>query len=224
MSRFRILIALGLCAPIFAAAGCSMGSAPPPPPTVARPSAFIPLGLGASYLASGAIGGQAARAAKMRAAKIRPLTSAAASDYVARAERDLRSQTVGIGVDVIRVGNGLLIRIPATLTFDSGSSTIKPQFDATLSEVARTLKAYNQSMVDVLAHTDTTGSPEHNLALSQKRATAVAAFLAARGVARARIATKGMGEAAPLYSPDDTETERAANRRVEIRLIPYRAS
>ena len=79
-------------------------------------------------------------------------------------------------------------------------------------------------MVDVLAHTDTTGSPEHNLALSQKRATAVAAFLAARGVARARIATKGMGEAAPLYAPDDTETERAANRRVEILLIPYRSS
>ena len=56
------------------------------------------------------------RAAKMRAAKIRPLTPTAASDYVARAERDLRRQTVGIGVDVIRVGNTLLIRIPATLT------------------------------------------------------------------------------------------------------------
>ena len=223
MRRFRTLIALGLCGPIFAAAGCSTGSYAPPPP-VARPAVFTPLGLGASYLASGAIGGQAARAAKMRAAKIRPLTAAAAYDYVARAERDLQRQTVGIGVDVIRVGNGLLIRIPATLTFDSGSSTIKPQFDATLSEVARTLKTYNQSMVDVLAHTDTTGSPEHNMALSQKRASSVAAFLAARGVAKARIATRGMGETAPLYSPDDTETERAANRRVEIRLIPYRSS
>lgn len=223
MRRFRTLIALGLCAPILAVAGCSTGGYAPPPP-VARPAVFTPLGLGASYLASGAIGGQAARAAKMRAAKIRPLTTAAAYDYVARAERDLQRQTVGIGVDVIRVGNSLLIRIPATLTFDSGSSTIKPQFDATLSEVARTLKTYNQSMVDVLAHTDTTGSPEHNLSLSQKRASSVAAFLAARGVAKARIATKGMGETAPLYSPDDTETERAANRRVEIRLIPYRAS
>jgi outer membrane protein OmpA-like peptidoglycan-associated protein len=223
MRRFRTLIALGLCAPIFAAAGCSTGGYAPPPP-VARPAAFTPLGLGASYLASDAIGGNVARAAKMRAAKIRPLTPTAASDYVARAERDLRRQTVGIGVDVIRVGNTLLIRIPATLTFDSGSSAIKPQFDATLSEVARTLKIYNQSLVDVLAHTDTTGSPEHNLSLSQKRASSVAAFLAARGVAKARIATRGMGETAPLYSPDDTETERAANRRVEIRLIPYRAS
>jgi outer membrane protein OmpA-like peptidoglycan-associated protein len=222
MRRFRTLFALGLCGPTLALAGCSTGSAPTPP--VARPAAFTPLGLGASYLASWVIGGQSARAAKMRAAKIRPLTPDVAYDYVARAERDLRRQTVGIGVDVIRVGDSLLIRIPATLTFDSGSSSIKPQFDATLSEVARTLKTYNQSMVDVLAHTDTTGSPEHNLALSQKRANSVAAFLAARGVAKARIATKGMGETAPLYSPDDTEAERAANRRVEIRLIPYRTS
>jgi outer membrane protein OmpA-like peptidoglycan-associated protein len=223
MRRFRTLIALGLCGAIFAAAGCSTGNGPPPPP-VARPAAFTPLGLGASYLASDVVSGYGARAAKLRAAKIRPLTPSAAYDYVARAEVDLRRQTVGIGVDVIRVGDSLLIRIPATLTFDSNSSAIKPQFDATLSEVARTLKIYNQSMVDVLAHTDTTGSPEHNLALSQKRASSVAAFLAARGVAKARIATRGMGEAAPLYAPDDTETKRAANRRVEIRLIPFRAS
>jgi outer membrane protein OmpA-like peptidoglycan-associated protein len=224
MTRIRNLIPLALSGCVIALAGCSTGSAPPPSAPLARPSAFIPLGLSASYLASGAIGGQAARAAKLRAAKIRPLSPTAAYDYLDRAERDLRSQTVGIGVDVIRVGNSLLIRIPATLTFDSNSAAIKPQFEATLSEVARTLKAYNQSMVDVLAHTDSTGSPEHNLTLSQKRASSVAAFLAAHGVSKARIATKGMGEAAPLYSPDDTETERAGNRRVEIRLIPYRAS
>ncbi len=51
MRRFRTLIALGLCGPIFAAAGCSTGYAPPPPPVV-RPAAFTPLGLGASYLAA----------------------------------------------------------------------------------------------------------------------------------------------------------------------------
>ena len=66
-----------------------------PAPAVARPAAFTPLGLGASYLASDAVGGNAARAAKMRAAKIRPLSPAAAYDYVARAERDLSRQTVG---------------------------------------------------------------------------------------------------------------------------------
>jgi len=80
----------------------------------------------------------------------------------------------------------------------------------------------NQSFVDVLAHTDTTGTPQVNLALSQKRATAVATYLAGHGVGKARIASKGYGESAPLYSPDVTEDQKAANRRVEIRLVPYR--
>ena len=123
----------------------------------------------------------------------------------------------------MRVGDSILIRIPAALTFDAGSSAVKPQFDATLKEIARTVKTRNQSFVDVLAHTDTTGTPQVNLALSQKRATAVAAYLASHGVAKARIASKGYGESAPLYNPDTTEAQKAANRRVEIRLVPYRA-
>jgi len=59
--------------------------------------------------------------------------------------------------------------------------------------------------------------------LSDKRAAAVASYLAGHGVARARIASKGYGESAPLYNPETNETEMAANRRVEIRLVPYRA-
>ena len=77
---------------------------------------------------------------------------------------------------------------------------------------------------DVLAHTDTSGSPQYNQNLSDRRATAVAAFLSRHGVARARIASKGLGESAPLYNPEANETERAANRRVEIRLVPYRST
>ena len=73
----------------------------------------------------------------------------------------------------------------------------------------------------MLAHTDTPGTPQGNLALSEKRAAAVASYLAGHGVARARIGSHGFGESAPLYVPDDTETERAGNRRIEIRLVPY---
>ena len=76
--------------------------------------------------------------------------------------------------------------------------------------------------VDVLAHTDTTGPAPANQALSDKRAAAVATYLAGHGVARARIASKGYGESAPLYPVDASETERTANRRIEIRLVPYR--
>jgi outer membrane protein OmpA-like peptidoglycan-associated protein len=158
----------------------------------------------------------------MRAAKIRPLNPAMAPSYMYRAEQELRNQTAGMGIDVIRLGDGILIRVPATLTFDPGSAVIKPQIAGTLTELARTLKVFNQTYVDVIAHTDTSGTPQVNLTLSQKRATAAAAFLSGHGVAKARVASRGLGEASPLYNPDTTPDQQAANRRVEIRLVPYR--
>jgi len=186
-----------------------------------RPASFTPLGLGADYLSQGLIGGVRARAAKMKAAKIRPLTSVAGPSYLARAERELRVQTAGIGVDVIRLPDGLLIRIPAALTFNSNSAELRPEFSATLKELSRTLKVYNQTYVDVFAHTDTQGSAEYNLSLSQKRANAVAAFLGSHGVVKGRTAAKGLGETAPLYPNDVNEEQRAANRRVELRIQAY---
>lgn len=206
-------------------AGCSIGAPPPPPPVVVPPPAsFTPLGLSAAYLSAEVVTGRRARAAKMRAAGIRPLTPAAAPAYIMETEAELRRQTAGIGLDVIRLADGILVRIPAAFTFDPGSATVKPQFDATLLEIARTVKTRNQTYVDVLAHTDTTGTPATNQALSDRRASAVAAFLGRHGVARARIASKGFGETAPLYPVDTTEMQRAANRRVEIRLVPFRST
>ena len=220
LSRGFALVAV--CGSLLLAGGCSIG-APPPPPVLAPPANFTPMGLGAPYLSGDVISGTRARAAKMRAAKIRPLGPAAASTYMAGLESELRRQTAGIGLDVIRVADGIVIRIPAGLTFDPGSSAIKPQFDATLLEVARTVKTRNQTFVDVLAHTDTSGTPQVNQSLSDKRAAAVATYLGRHGVGRARLASKGLGETAPLYNPDVSETEKAANRRVEIRLVPFRA-
>lgn len=219
MQLRRPLSAALVAAALGALAACS--TAPPQAPVIPRPAEFTPLGLGAPYLSGDVIGGTKARAAKLRAAKIRPLSPAGSAEYLASTEQALRAQTAGIGLDVLRVGNSILIRIPAALTFQSGSATVKPEFDATLKEIARTVRTGNQSFVDVLAHTDTSGSEAVNLTLSQKRATAVATYLAAHGVAKARIASKGYGESAPLYNPDVTEEQKAANRRVEIRLVPY---
>lgn len=207
-------------------AGCSIAllascqTAPTAPPVV-RPAAFIPLGLGAPYLYGDVIGGHKARAARMRAAKIRPLSPGAAPSYMAGLDSELRRQTAGIGLDVLQVGSGIVIRIPAALTFDSASASVNPQFDATVHEIARTVKTRSQTYVDVYAHTDTSGSEQVNQALSDKRAAAVASYLASHGVARARIASKGLGETAPLYNPETSEEQKAANRRVEIRLVPY---
>ena len=214
----RSVKALVVSCSLAAIAGCQ--TAPPP---VAVPAAFTALGTSAPYLLGDVIGGQRARAAKMRAAKIRPLTYAEVGTYMADLDAELRRQTAGIGLDVLQVGGSIVIRVPATFTFDEGSAAIKPTTDATLLEIARTVKTRNRTFVDVLAHTDTTGSPQGNQALSERRAAAVAAYLAGHGVSRARIASRGLGESAPLYNPETSEDQRAANRRIEIRLVPYRA-
>jgi outer membrane protein OmpA-like peptidoglycan-associated protein len=206
-------------------AGCALavlsGCETAPPPMVV-PASFTPLGTGAPYLLGDVIGGQKARAAKMRAAKIRPLSPYEATAYMADLDAELRRQTAGIGLDVLQVGGGIVIRIPAIFTFDAGSASVKATTDATLLEIARTVKTRNRTFVDVLAHTDTTGTAEGNKSLSEKRAAAVATYLAGHGVSRARIASRGLGESAPLYNPEADETQKAANRRIEIRLVPYR--
>jgi outer membrane protein OmpA-like peptidoglycan-associated protein len=211
-------VALG-CA-VAAVAGCQ--TSPPPPPVVV-PAAFRPLGTTAPYLLGDVIGGQKARAAKMRAAKIKPLTPYEAAPYMTDLAAELRRQTAGIGLDVLQVGGSIVIRIPAAFTFDPGSASVKATTDATLLEIARTVKTRNRTSVDVLAHPDTSGSPPTNAALSEKRAAAVATYLAGHGVTRARIASRGLGESAPLYNPEADETQKAANRRIEVRLVPYRA-
>ena len=200
-------------------AGCETSA--PPPPAMIRPTAFVPLGLNAPYLYGDVVGGKKSRAAKMRLAKIRPLGPGAAPAYMAGLTTELRRQTAGIGLDVLQVGNAIVVRIPAELTFDEGSASVKPQFDATLLEIAREAKDRNQTFVDVFAHTDLSGSPQVNQALSDKRAAAVASYLAGHGVSKARIASKGLGETSPLYNPETSDTQKAANRRVEIRLLPY---
>jgi outer membrane protein OmpA-like peptidoglycan-associated protein len=207
------------------ALGCAiaaLGACQTAPVALVVPASFTPLGTGAPYLLGDVIGGERARAAKMRAAKIRPLGPSEAGPYMADLDSELRRQTAGIGLDILQVGGSIVIRIPAIFTFDAGSATVKATTDATLLEIARTVKTRNRTFVDVLAHTDTTGAAQANEALSQRRAAAVATYLAGHGVAKARIASRGLGESAPLYNPETSEEQKAANRRIEIRLVPYR--
>src|SRR6185503_15908348 len=218
MMILRCTKALALGAIIATLAACE--TAPPPPAPV--PASFRPLGTSAPYLMGDVIGGTRTRAAKMRAAKIRALSAGEVPAYMADLETELRQQTAGIGLDVLNVGGSIVIRIPAAFTFDEGSATVKGTTDATLLEISRTVKTRNKTFVDVLAHTDMTGSPQVNQALSDRRAAAVATYLAGHGVSKARIASRGLGETAPLYSPEENDTQRAANRRIEIRLVPYR--
>lgn len=201
-------------------AACSIGQRdyplppPPPPPAVQVPAP--------AYLFTDVIGNRRDRARRIVAAGARALAPGDVGAFISRYETELRRETAGTGVDILRQGDQLVVRMPAALTFDSGSAEIKPEFRSTLNEVSRIVSSNRSAYVDVLGHTDTTGSEEVNAALSQRRATSVRDYLVSRKVAGVRIATRGYGETMPLRMPEVSESDRAANRRVEIRITPLR--
>lgn len=116
-------------------------------------------------------------------------------------------------------GDNIILNMPNNVTFDSSSATLKPAGANTLTGVAMVLKEYNKTAVNVMGYTDSTGSQDLNMRLSQQRADAVASSLITQGVEANRIRTSGMGPANPIAS-NSTAEGKAQNRRVEITLSP----
>ncbi|MBX3593440.1 OmpA family protein [Sphingomonas sp.] len=175
------------------------------------------------YLLGDLVGGRRDRTEKIVGAGIGALAGGAVGYYMDKQEREMRERTAGTDVRVIRRGDDLILQMPSGITFPTDSSTIQPQYMPTLDKVADVLGRYNQTYVDVYGHTDSVGSDAYNQALSERRAASVANYLAMKGVAQARLATRGYGETQPIAS-NDTEEGRAQNRRVEIKIVPVRDS
>jgi outer membrane protein OmpA-like peptidoglycan-associated protein len=171
------------------------------------------------YILGDLIGGKRDRTEKIVGAGIGALAGAGAGYYMDEQEKKLRQQTAGSGVNVIRDGDNLVLDMPSEVTFGVDSANIDAGFRNTLDQVASTLTQYEKTYVDVMGHTDSSGSDAYNQTLSERRASAVADYLAARGVQSARLATRGYGESQPKASNLDP-AGRSANRRVEIRLVP----
>ena len=175
------------------------------------------------YLLGDLVGGKRDRTEKIVGAGIGAVAGAGVGYYMDEQERKLRAQTAGTGVNVIRDGDNLVLDMPSEVTFAVDSANIDSGFRNTLDQVATTLTQYEKTYVDVLGHTDSTGSDAYNQGLSERRASSVSSYLSSRGVQSARLATRGYGESQPKASNLD-EQGRAANRRVEIRLVPVTAS
>ena len=181
----------------------------------------------ASGAAIGALGGAAAgtlfkgndRRNALIGAGIGMLAGAAVGQYLDRQQRELEQSLAGSGAQVSRQGDQLLVNFPASITFATDSAQIRPEFYPTLNDLAGTLQRYPQSYIDVVGHTDSTGSDQYNQRLSEQRAQSVANFLRSRGIEPARIAAYGMGETQPIAT-NATAEGRQANRRVEVRIIP----
>ncbi|PTT90161.1 hypothetical protein DBR42_06555 [Pelomonas sp. HMWF004] len=122
----------------------------------------------------------------------------------------------GTGVEVARTNdNRLKLNVPSDVSFDTGRADIKPQMRPVLDEITRNLDP--NVTVTVVGHTDATGSDAINDPLSRDRAVAVRDYLTTRGVGVSRLRVDGRGSREPVAS-NDTDSGRAANRRVEIFL------
>jgi len=185
---------------------------------VSKTTSGAAVGAGLGALAGLAAGGDDRRNALIGAG-IGALAGGAVGNFMDRQEADLRAQLASTGVSVTRVGNNIILNMPSNITFATDQDQVIPAFYSTLDSVALVLNRYNQTLIDVYGHTDSTGSDSYNQALSQRRANAVSSYLAGRGVSPQRLIAQGLGESRPI-ADNSTEAGRAQNRRVEIQIVP----
>lgn len=171
---------------------------------------------------AGLITGDSSMERKKRAlvgAGLGALAGAGVGNYMDRQEAKLRAELERTGVSVTRVGDNITLNMPGNITFATNSADLNASFFEVLNSVSLVVNEFNQTVIEVAGHTDSTGSDQYNQQLSERRASAVAAYLGTRNVRADRIITVGMGEARPVAS-NDTEQGRQQNRRVELTLVP----
>jgi OOP family OmpA-OmpF porin len=102
--------------------------------------------------------------------------------------------------------------------FELNSSELTAGSSESLNKVVDAMNEYDQLRIEIQAHTDNTGDAAYNLSLSEKRANSVRDYLIAGGIAANRMEVKGYGETQPV-ADNNTREGRAANRRVELKVI-----
>ena len=142
--------------------------------------------------------------------------------YMDKQEAKLRAELEGTGVSVVRDGDNITLSMPGNVTFATDSSDLSPAFFDVLNSVGKVLVEYEQTVVEVAGHTDSTGSHSYNQGLSERRANTVSSYLAGRGVIDQRLITLGIGETRPV-ADNASSSGRQANRRVEITMVPVTA-
>lgn len=126
------------------------------------------------------------------------------------------------GAIVERVGEGIQVTFESGLLFDFDSDRVKPTAQANLKNLANSLSKYPNSSLLIVGHTDSKGSDDYNMSLSQRRASAAAQYLVSQGVEAGRLRTLGLGETEPKAA-NDTEANMALNRRVEVAIYASEA-
>jgi len=152
------------------------------------------------------------QAAQAEADKARLAASQAETDKQQMRERLLAQLNMILSTrDTAR---GLIVNMSDVL-FDFGKATLQPGAREKLAKVAGIVLAYPGLRLQVEGHTDSIGSDEFNMTLSEKRADSVRDYLTSQGVNEANITAQGFGKGSPVAS-NDNAAGRALNRRVEM--------
>ena len=138
------------------------------------------------------------------------------SKHMQEQKQTMQTATQGTGVAVTQTAdNQLKIEIPSDLSFDIGKADITPGLRPVLDKFAQTVAANPQTKLQIIGHTDSSGSDAINDPLSVHRAAAVRDYLTAHNVSAERIVIDGRGSRSPV-ADNGTPEGRAKNRRVEI--------
>lgn len=139
--------------------------------------------------------------------------------YMDILEAEFRQALQHSPVEAFRRETDILLRIPGSLAFATGSEQLEAMARPVLARIAEVVSRYDATLVIVDSHTDPTGDPAVNLELSKWRAIAVSGYLVDHGVDVRRILAFGHGESRP---PGDngSNTGGESSRRIEIRLTP----
>ena len=150
------------------------------------------------------------------------LTGGGVGFYMDQQEMKLRQRLEGSGVSVTRMGDNITLNMPGNITFAVDSSNISSDFHDILDSVGLVLEEFDNTLVEVAGHTDSTGDAQYNLELSQQRADSVGSYLRSRKVQGDRLIVIGAGESYPVAT-NSTQQGRQLNRRVEITIVPLTA-
>jgi outer membrane protein OmpA-like peptidoglycan-associated protein len=212
---------IGLLASVVAVTACTTLDPYTREEQAARAQRNALIGAAAGAVA-GLITGDSSMERKKRAivgAGIGALAGGGVGAYMDRQEARLRAELDRTGVSVTRVGDNITLNMPGNVTFATDSADLNASFYDVLNSVALVVNEYEQTVIEVAGHTDSTGSNAYNQQLSERRAASVARYLTTREVLLDRIIEVGMGEERPI-ADNSTEAGRQANRRVELTLVP----
>jgi outer membrane protein OmpA-like peptidoglycan-associated protein len=110
-----------------------------------------------------------------------------------------------------------VITLPSDVLFAFNKSDLSPSAKSQLDSLMFKLQLADVVSIKVVGHTDSVGSDEYNQALSERRASSVAAYLLSQGIAPSKLTSEGKGESQPV-ADNDTDAGRAKNRRVELHI------